>query len=792
MIGIVLVSHSQTLAQGVLQLARRMVRDRVPIALAAGTDNPDEPVGTDPIKVLQGIEAVYSNEGVLVLMDLGSALMSVEAAIEFLDPGRQPNVYLCEASLVEGGLAAAVAAAGGGTIDFVIAAAREALADKTAQLLPVLRIPPAARGEPDKAPLRNGASIQNHLTLELTIMLPNRLGLHARPAARLVNTLAAFAADVQLEHKGRLVNARSLNNLVTLGTRQGDTLTFRASGADASAALQSIQTLGHDNFGDRDETPDETPQFRSSPLLSGAACGYAQGIAASPGTAVGPVYLFDQHTPTFEEQLVTDLDAAWLRLTQAIDAVRADLAALEQKTARTLGASVAAIFQAQQLMLADPDMLAQARIKLDATGLNAEAVWQRTIDETMKGYQALDDAYLRARAADLEDLGRRVLRHLCGESGKTLTLDEPSILVAADLHPSDTARLPTDQVLGLLLQRGGATSHSAILARSLGIPAVVSVARALGDLEAGQIVGFDGSTGQVWLTPTATEVEALKAQRAARQTEQQRLLEPALAPTYTQDGKRIVVAANIARPVEAQRAARLGGAEGVGLFRTEFLFMDRAAPPSEEEQFVAYCAAARAFGGAQVIIRTLDVGGDKPIAYLNQQREANPFLGLRGIRLCLTQPALFKTQLCALLRAGANHNIKIMLPMIDTLHEVRQAKLLLQEAQRELEVANVCIDHMPEIGIMIETPAAVWAASALAQEIDFFSIGSNDLTQYVMAADRGNASVAELVTSVQPPVLHAIRQVVEAAHAAGIWVGICGGAGGKPAGCPAACRPGSG
>ena len=202
--------------------------------------------------------------------------------------------------------------------------------------------------------------------------------------------------------------------------------------------------------------------------------------------------------------------------------------------------------------------------------------------------------------------------------------------------------------------------------------------------------------------------------------------------------------------------------------------MDRAAPPSEEEQFVAYCAAARAFGGAQVIIRTLDVGGDKPIAYLNQQREANPFLGLRGIRLCLTQPALFKTQLCALLRAGANHNIKIMLPMVDTLHEVRQAKLLLQEARRELEVANVCIDHMPEIGIMIETPAAVWAASALAQEIDFFSIGSNDLTQYVMAADRGNASVAELVTSVQPPVLHAIRQVVEAAHAAGIWVGICG------------------
>ncbi|MEZ4709899.1 MAG: phosphoenolpyruvate--protein phosphotransferase [Caldilineaceae bacterium] len=784
MISIVLVSHSETLAQGVLQLARQMVQERVQIAVAAGTDNADEPIGTDPMKVLAAIETVYSDDGVLILMDLGSALMSAEAAIEFLEPEQQAHVYLCEAPLVEGGLAAAVAASGGGDIEFVLSEAREALADKLAQLRPVLRIPPPPPEAIVDRPRAQSNAADLASSLELTLTLPNRLGLHARPAARLVNALASFTADVQVEHGGRTVNARSLNKLVTLGTHQGDEVTFRFSGADAEAARQAVQQLAADNFGDRDDAQTQAVASQPAPALDPHVDNHRlHGIAASSGAAVGPIYLWDQRTPTVSTEPAEDIEAEWRKLTQALAAVQRELVTLEQDTKRAIGAEAAAIFQAQQLMLSDPDLLAQARATLETTRLNAAAVWQRTIDETAKGYQALADTYLRERAADLEDVGRRVLRHLAGEGGAALALTQPSIMIAADLPPSAAARLPVDLVLGLLLKRGGATSHSAILARSLGIPAVVGLGDALEELSEGQIVGLDGHTGQVWLAPIDAEIEALHSQRAAWQAEQLRLRQMAQGPTYTQDGQRIEIAANIGNAAEARTAAALG-AEGVGLFRTEFLFMERDAPPSEDEQVEAYTAAAQALNGAPVIIRTLDVGGDKPIPYLNQPPEENPFLGLRGIRFCLAQPALFRTQLRALLRVGAEQNIRIMLPMVSSLREVKETQVLIEEVKRELSAAGIPYSETPQVGIMIETPAAVWAADALARAVDFFSIGSNDLTQYIMAADRGNAGVAKLISPLQPAVLRAMQHVVQAAHAADIWVGICGELAGNPLAAP--------
>ncbi len=799
MIGIVLVSHSETLAKGVLELIQQMVQDQVPIALGAGTDNEDEPIGTDPMKVLAAIHSVYSDDGVLVLMDLGSALMSAETAIELLELEQQEKIYLCEVPLVEGGLAAAVAAGGGGSIEFVINEARDALIDKSAQLEPMLKIPPRSLAPADNAATH---SAQDAADAEITVTLPNALGLHARPAARVVSTLAPFASDVAIRFGSKTINARSLNKIVTLGSRQGDELVFQATGTDAEEALAAIEQLATENFGDNPASGSFSPTGDGSVAATRSNVGKSRpsssaktfeeresaqeesaGVPTSEGIAVGPVVRLDQQVPTFVEGPASGLSVERARLNDALTSVQADLIRLQQQMESSVGGDEAAIFEAQRLMLEDPDLMEQADTLFDELGLNAEATWQRSIQATVESYLALDDAYLRGRAVDLEDAGRRVLRHLCGQEEVALVLDQPSIIVAEDLHPSDTAELPMDQVLGLLLERGGATSHSAILARALGIPAVVGIGPILQTVTDGQTVGLDGSSGRLWLSPTDPEVTQLHEQRQAWLDERQRLLKNASEPTFTQDGKRIEVAANIGSLVDAKGAVAFG-AEGVGLFRTEFLFMERTEAPTEAEQIAAYQGVAQALDGAPVIIRTLDIGGDKPIPYLNQLPEENPFLGWRGIRFCLGNPDLFKTQLRALLQAGADQSIKIMLPMVSTVEEVRQTKALMGEARAELTAEGKSFNPDQELGIMIETPAAVLNAAQLASEVDFFSIGTNDLTQYVMAADRGNAQVAELISPFQPAVLRAIHAVVEAAHEANLWIGMCGEMAGNPVATP--------
>lgn len=786
MIGIVVVSHSETLAKGILELLQQMVHDTVPIALAAGTDNPNEPIGTDPMKVMAAIEAVYSDDGVFILMDLGSALMSAEAAIEFLEPEQQEKIFLCEAPIVEGGLAAAVAAAGGGSIEFVFNEARDALGDKSAQLEPLLKIP---LNSPVSPTTSSDPSAENTPNAKLTIVLPNQLGLHARPAARLVNALAPFSAEIAVRFGERRVNARSLNKLVTLGTRQGDELHFDAIGPDAEQALAAVSQLASENFGDVDNasTGDGAPKTTSANqqdpwqgTKSSLNQQHNHGIPASSGLAVGPALRFDQQVPEFAEAIATDLAAERSRLQTAIVTVQQELQQLQKETTLSIGAEEAAIFEAQRLMLDDPDLQEQAASLFEETGLNAEAVWQRTIELTAESYLSTENEYMRARAADLEDVGRRVLRHLCQTEDETIAFAQPSIVIAADLHPSDTAQLPTDQVLGILLERGGATSHSAILARALGIPAIVGCGPQLQAVSDGQTVGLDGTSGELWLSPSGDEIARLKKQRQAHIDEQQNLRLNAAEPAITKDGKRIEIGANISSVRDAEQALQFG-AEGVGLFRTEFLFMDRHEAPSEEEQLAAYRGAAQAMNGQPVIIRTLDIGGDKPIPYLNYQPEENPFLGLRGIRFCLNNVGIFKTQLRALLRAGADYPIKVMLPMVSTIDEVRQTKVLLGEIRAELTAEGIPFDSEQALGIMIETPAAVLNADQLAAEVDFFSIGTNDLTQYVMAADRGNAQVAELVDPFQPAVLHAIRTAIDAAHNAGIWIGMCGEMAGDPA-----------
>lgn len=501
------------------------------------------------------------------------------------------------------------------------------------------------------------------------------------------------------------------------------------------------------------------------------------GIAAAAGYGMGKVFLLeDQEIQVIRSTISSsDIPKEIARFEEAAQQAGAELATVCELTKKKLGEDVAAIFSAHMMILEDPEYISGVKDKITQETINAEAAVQEVTDQFAEIFMSMENEYFRERAADVKDVSRRLLRRLLGISSTSLAdVDDKVILCAHDLTPSDTAQLERDKIVGFATDIGGRTSHSAIMARSMGIPAVVGLKDILQKVKAGDFVIVDGNEGKVFVNPSESDIESYSKkqdQAAARQREFEKLL---TEESITSDGVKVELAANIGNPGDAKTAIA-GGAEGVGLYRTEFLYMGRNELPGEEEQFQAYKEVATLFGAKKpVVIRTLDIGGDKKLPYLEMPEEMNPFLGYRAIRLCLDRPEIFKTQLRAILRASVFGNVKMMYPMIATLQELRAANRILGEVQEELAAEQVAFNPEMEVGIMVEIPAVAAIADKFAKEVDFFSIGTNDLVQYTLAVDRMSEKISYLYQPMNPAILRLVHGVITAAHKENKWVGMCG------------------
>ena len=868
MIGIVLVSHSCELAQGAEILARTMAGSEVRIAAAGGLDTPDKAIGTDPVRILQAIETVYSDDGVLIFVDMGSALLSAEFAIQMLDEEKQPHVVISDAPFIEGAVCAAVQARLNAPLPRVLQELKTALLPKQEQLgtaateqedRPVAEKaaetpPPEATAESvTEASVRASDGTQvpplkKEAERTLTFTVANTYGIHARPAARITALAGKYPSlTVTVKKKDSqkaAVSALSVNSIALLGLRQGDSIVFFVNGENPEPFCAELTALAETQFGDSEAAPaagersvsgqaapaalkrtltlaDTTngsavvetagtadictavadtanAAFETAVQCVSVAEGQAKqikppekltGLIGSSGIALGAARFLRRQAVTVSDIPAGSPDSEWECFLDAAAAVKVSLqdaaaqtkahtaapdgqTAVQAKPPAGMQVDAAAIFEAHILILEDPLLADEVKNGIYTKGISAAAAWKAAMDALQQSYRESESAYLRERVCDIEDIEYLLLSKLLGLPAQG-SFSAEGIVIAEDLTPQQTAQLDATLVKGICTVKGSPTSHTAILARSFGIPALMGMSPDLLTIKEGTELILDADSGILHIEPDAALTEKYR-----QRLEAQRVLNCAAAehrhePAVTRGGKTIHIAANIGSAAEAQAAVE-NGADGVGLLRTEFLFLNRNAPPSEEEQYAAYCEIARILDGRPLIIRTLDAGGDKEIPYLNLPKDANPFLGYRAIRISLTQKAFFRTQLRAVIRTAQSYPVRLMFPMIASVEELDAAHTELSRAKDELRQRGIDVSKPFPVGMMMEIPSAALLADQFAKKADFFSIGTNDLTQYTLAAERGNSRVAHLYAASHPAVLQLIKGIAVAAHREGKPVGVCG------------------
>ncbi|MEB6229141.1 phosphoenolpyruvate--protein phosphotransferase [Staphylococcus xylosus] len=501
---------------------------------------------------------------------------------------------------------------------------------------------------------------------------------------------------------------------------------------------------------------------------------HINGIAASDGVAIAKAYLLVEPDLSFDNEKVTDIDAEIAKFNHAIETSKVELTKIRNNAEENLGADKAAIFDAHLLVLDDPELIQPIEDKIKNEQVNAPTALSDVTGQFITIFESMDNEYMKERAADIRDVSKRVLAHILGvELSNPSMIDESVVIIGNDLTPSDTAQLNKEFVQGFVTNIGGRTSHSAIMSRSLEIAAVVGTKSITKEVKQGDMIIVDGLTGEVIIDPTEDEVIAYQNKRERFFEDKQALQQLRDEPSTTADGTHVELAANIGTPDDLKGVIE-NGAEGIGLYRTEFLYMGRDEMPTEDEQFEAYKKVLETMEDKRVVVRTLDIGGDKELPYLNLPEEMNPFLGYRAIRLCLDQPDIFRPQLRALLRASTYGKLNIMFPMVATIKEFRDAKALLLEEKENLTNEGIEVSDDIELGIMVEIPSTAALADVFAKEVDFFSIGTNDLIQYTMAADRMSERVSYLYQPYNPSILRLVKQVIKASHNEGKWTGMCG------------------
>ncbi len=610
----------------------------------------------------------------------------------------------------------------------------------------------------------------------IQISINNPTGLHARPAKYFVNLTKSFQSDVWVEFGEKKVNAKSLISLLTLGVKTDQEILIHAEGEDEDQAIDKIRTeiqsgLGETTAAEKPPTEPRSPRNRAVSHEKHILA----GLPVSPGVAIGNVYIFSRETIQSSQEFQS-IAKETERLNQAIANVKHEIQTLKIEMGEKVKTEDLDILDAHQEILSDQNLLEKIKVKINEKN-SAVNAWQMVLDETITEFSNHNNPIIQERAADLLDIREQILRTMLGYPPHKQLPDQPVIIFAANLLPSDAIAFSKHKIIGIALAEGSTSDHAAILSRALGIPAVAQLSFKLLDQAHDEIVILDGKQGLVNLQPSQDDLH--QAQQAHHQWEslKREAKKNAALAAQTIDGHAVEVAANVAGLADVQKAVA-SGADGVGLLRTEFLFDKRTQAPSEAEQIQMYEDMLAALNGQPLIIRTLDIGGDKPLPFIKYEPENNPFLGERGIRLCFREEALFRTQLRAALTASQKGTVRIMFPMIGDYEEWQRAKQILDELRLALGVAPL------EVGIMVEVPSVVWMVDIFAEEVDFFSIGTNDLTQYTLAIDRTHPRLGGQLDGLHPSVLRQIRHTVIEAHKKGKWVGICGELGADPVAVP--------